>query len=331
LGLYLTRGVVLLQQPEAEMNLKLIDADEVVQRLTMPVCIDLMADTQAAISAGEITLPLRAINPVSGGAGFFGLMPGELAAENVFGAKLVSLFPANPEAHQLPAIQGYILLFDRSNGTPTALIDAATVTAIRTAAASGAATRVLANDKASSVALLGYGVQAGTHLAAMRAVRDITDVWVWGPSLERAAAFAEREAAEGLEFHPVSDVDEAVASADIVCAISNAAEPIVKGVLLKTGAHVNLVGAHSPVTREADPDVFTRSRVFTEITEFALAEAGDLIIPINEGTYNADEIAGEIGAVISGDLEGRQSDDQVTVYKSLGNTAQDLSAASYLA
>jgi len=312
------------------MTLKLIDAAEVERRLTMPICIDLIARVQAAISAGRVINPLRAIHPVAGGAGFFGLMPGELADEAIVGAKLVTLYPGNPADYDLPAIQGYILLFDRNTGTPTALIDAATVTAIRTAAASGAATRVLANEDATSLALLGYGVQAKTHLEAIRAVRNVREVRVWGPSMDKASVFAEREAHPDLEFVPVSTPDEAVAGANIVCAVSNAHEPIVLGSQLQPGCHVNLVGAHSPTTREADAAVFQRSRVFTEITEAALVEAGDILIPVEAGEYSADQIAGEIGAVINGDVEGRQSADQITVYKSLGNTAQDLAAASYL-
>ena len=312
------------------MTLRILDGEYVEEHLSMPVCIDLMADVQAAISCGRVTLPLRAINSVADGEGFFGLMPGELEAANIFGAKIVSLFPNNPAQQNLPAIQGYVLLFDRSNGSPVALIDAATVTAIRTAAASGAATRVLANETASSVALLGYGVQAHTHLEAMRAIRDIQEAYVWGPSLEKATAFAESKTNGELQVHAVASATEAVRKADIVCAVSNAHDPIVLGRELQSGSHVNLVGAHSPTTREADVEVFTRSRVFTEVTEFALAEAGDLIIPIHAGEYAAEELAGEIGAALNGDIEGRQSAEQITVYKSLGNTAQDLAAANYL-
>lgn len=312
------------------MSVEVIESDIVEKVLTMPVCIDLMAETQAAISAGQITLPLRTINPVSDGNGYFGLMPGEVAASNVVGAKIVSLFPANPGARDLPAVQGYILLFDRKNGTPTALIEAGSVTAIRTAAASGAATRSLAREDASSLALLGYGVQGVTHLEAISAVRDINRVYIWGPSIDKAAAFAEKHGRAGVEMIPVSNASEAVSQADVICAVSNAADPIVLGTDLTPGCHVNLVGAHSPTTREADPDVFERARVYTEITEFALSEAGDLIIPVNNGEYAADKIIGELGALLNGDIEGRTDREQITVYKSLGNTAQDLAAAEYI-
>ncbi len=312
------------------MTVRVIKSDIVEQVLTMPVCIDLMAETQSAISSGQITLPLRAINPVADGNGYFGLMPGEVAATGVFGAKIVSLFPANPGERSLPAVQGYILLFDRENGTPTALIEAGSVTAIRTAAASGAATRALAREDASNLTLLGYGVQGVTHLEAVCAVRKIERVFIWGPSIDKAAAFAERNAIEGIEMIPIATAREAVRQADVICAVSNAADPIVLGEDLSPGCHVNLVGAHSPTTREADPAVFQRSRVYTEITEFALAEAGDLIIPINNGEYDADNIVGELGRLINGDLEGRTSPEDITVYKSLGNTAQDLAAAEYV-
>ena len=312
------------------MSVNVIESNIVEKVLTMPVCIDLMAETQAAISAGQITLPLRAINPVSDGNGYFGLMPGEVAATNVFGAKIVSLFPANPGQRDIPAVQGYILLFDRENGTPTSLIEAGSVTAIRTAAASGAATRALAREDANSLALLGYGVQGATHLEAISAVRDIKRVFIWGPSIDKAAAFAEKHARANVEMIAVADAGEAVSQADIICAVSNAADPIVPGKDLAPGCHVNLVGAHSPTAREADAEVFQRGRVYTEITEFALSEAGDLIIPINNGKYAPDKIIGELGALLNGDIEGRTDREQITVYKSLGNTAQDLAAAEYI-
>ena len=312
------------------MSLPVIDAQFVERHLTMAACIDLVADVQAQISAGRIELPLRRFHSVGDGAGHFGLMPGELPAGDVFGAKLISLFPDNPATADLPAIQGHVLLFDRHNGAPLACIDAASITGLRTAAASGAATRVLAREDARTLALLGYGVQARTHLAAMCAVRDIDRVFVWGPTLSKAQAFAASVKHPGITVQAVASAAQAVSGADIVCAVSGAREPIVHGAELAAGCHVNLVGAHSPSAREADTAAVLRARVFTEITEFALAEAGDLMIPIQAQEYAASMIAGEIGAVVSGDLIGRQRPDQVTLYKSLGNTAQDLVSANYV-
>ena len=309
-------------------NIPYINADTVRRVLRMDTCIDLMADTQAAISRGEITPPLRFFIPVAGDKAGMGIMPGD--TPSTFGAKLVSVYANNP-ALGLPLIQGCILLFDRESGAPAALVDGASVTGIRTAAASGAATRALAREDASVLALLGYGVQAETHLEAMRCVRPVREVRVWGPSLEKAGRFASRHARDEVTVTAVDTAREAVSGADIVCAVSAASEPVIEGRWLAEGCHVNLVGSHSPTSREADGETMGRARVFTEITDFAMKEAGDILLAIEEGFLTEGDLAGEIGAVIDGAVEGRRSDDEITLYKSLGNVAQDLVAAHYIA
>ena len=312
------------------MNVPVLDSETVFRALDMPACIDLMAATQAAISRGEVELPLRSMLQVADGAGYFGVMPGEIGANEVFGAKLVSLFPENP-GRSIPTVQGYILLFDRTDGTPLALVEAASVTALRTAAASGAATRLLARQDASVLAVLGCGVLAETHLEAMLAVRPVRDVRIWGRNLEKATAFAERNAGRGgARVQAVADAAEAVSDAHLVCTVTGSYTPILQGAWLSPGAHVNLVGAHNPATREADGVVLQRSRVYTEITEFALAEAGDLLLAIEEGHITRSDIVGEIGTAIDGKIPGRTRESEITVYKSLGNTAQDLAAAHYV-
>lgn len=309
-------------------GLPYFDASTVRRVLRMDACINLMAETQAAISRGEIKLPPRSFIPVADGMGTMGLMPGEIPSG--FGAKLISLFPENPRAG-LPAIQGCIVLFDRNTGTPAARIDGASVTAIRTAAASAAATRALAREDASVLALLGYGVQAATHLEAMRCIRPVREVRVWGPSMERARNFARQHDARDSGVEAVKTAREAVAGANIVCAVSGATEPIIEGRWLAAGCHVNLVGAHTPTTREADGATLRRARIFTEITSAAMRESGDIQLAIEDGMISGDEICGEIGEVIAGRLAGRRSDEEITLYVSLGNTAQDLAAAHYVA
>ena len=294
----------------------------------MDACIGLMAETQAAISRGEITLPLRSFLPVAGGKGTLGLMPGEIPSG--FGAKLISLVPENP-ARGLPAIQGCIVLFDPETGTPAALIEGASVTAIRTAAASGAATRALARKDASVLAILGYGVQAGTHLEAMRCIRPVREVRVWGPSIAKARKFARQHDVQGCAVEAVAAAREAIAGADIVCAVSGAAEPIIEGRWLAPGCHLNLVGAHTPGTREADGETMRRARVFTEIASAAMQESGDILLAIEEGMMLKADICGEIGDVFDGRLEGRRNNEEITLYVSLGNTAQDLAAAHFVA
>ena len=312
------------------MNAPFIDGQTVIDNLTMPACIDLMAATQAAISRGEIRLPLRAMLPVGEGSAVFIVMPGKIGKTRIFGAKLVSLFPDNP-ARGMPAVQGHVALFDGENGSPLALVEAASITAVRTAAASGAATRLLARHHASTLALLGCGVQAETHLEAMLAVRPVREVRVWGRSLEKAEAFAARHAGMGgARVAAVGGARQAVAGADLICTVTGSRTPILKGEWVDSGAHLNLVGAHNPATREVDGAAMSRGRVFTEITEFALAEAGDLLLAIEEGHLAEADIAGEIGEAIDGKIPGRSREDDITIYKNQGNTAQDLAAAHYV-
>ena len=310
-------------------QLPLFNADAVRERLPMSECINLMADVQAAISRGDIKLPLRNFLPLTDPRNGFLVMPGHLNSPAVFGAKLLSLYPDNAGTER-PVIQGQVLLFDGINGEPMALVEAATLTGIRTAAASGAATRVLANPEPATLALLGYGVQAHSHLEAMSAVREIEEVRVWGPDPSRAEAFTATYT-DAYQIRSVSSVEAAVRGANLICAVSATTEPIIEGAWLEPGTHLNLVGAHSPKAREVDGSTMARARVFTEITEFAMAESGDILLAIAEGSIAETQIAGEIGAVINGDLEGRQNSRQITLYKSLGNTAQDLIAAHHVA
>ena len=312
------------------MNIQVINADVVRRRLTMHACIDLMETTQTAISQGEIHLPPRSFLPVGDGAGLFGVMPGEVRESGLFGAKLIGLYPGNP-AKGRAAIQGYVILFDSASGAPKALVEASSITAIRTAAASAAATRRLARTDARVLALLGYGVQAESHLEAMCCVREIQEVRVWGPSLDKSRAFAARYGREGLAMIAARSPTEAVRGAEIICAVSNASDPLILAPDVGAGTHLNLVGAHRPRNREVDGETVARSRVYTEITEFALAEAGDLMLAIEEGAFCEQDIVGEIGEVFAGTVPGRTSETDITLYENLGNTAQDLAAALFVA
>jgi len=192
------------------------------------------------------------------------------------------------------------------------------------------ATRALAREDAATLALLGYGVQAEYHLRAMQAVRPLRRVLVWGRSKEKAQAFVEQNAARaGIEIHAAPDARTAVEKADIVCTVSSSPSPILEGKWLRPGTHLNLVGAFTPATREVDSETIHRARLFVEIREFALREAGELLIPIEQGELTADHIVGEIADVLTGSIPGRTKPSEITAYKSLGNTAQDLATATY--
>jgi len=308
--------------------MKLIDADTVVANLSPLACVELMADTQRAISEGVITIPLRTSVSVGDDTQLL-VMPGASAPTQTFGAKLLSLAPHNA-ARQLPVIQGYVLLFDGESAEPIALVEAASLTAIRTAAASALATRTLARSPARTLAILGCGVQAASHLDAVCQVRDIEQVRVWGRNRQRAEAFCAEQQRPGIRVEAAATVADAVADADVVCAVTGAIEPILEGRMVAAGCHVNLVGAHQSDTREAASELITRARVFTEITDFALAEAGDLLLAMADSGFTREDIVGEIGDVLLGKVPGRQHENEITVYKNLGNVAQDIAAARYV-
>lgn len=306
--------------------MNVIDAETVRATLSMPQCIDAMAAAMKAVSQRNLAMPGRIVMPLVDGSGYLGVMPGSLADPRVYGAKIVSLHPSNPATGR-PAIQGFVVLFDHETGAPFALVDGAEITTLRTAAASGLATRALSRADAKSLGLFGYGVQAAAHFDAVRAVRPIEEVRIWGRSLERAEDFARKHGQRtGLDVTAVED-PRAAAGCDIVCTTTGAHEPILSGSWVRPGAHVNLVGAHAPTAREADTALILNARVYTDALESAFAEAGEILIPIAEGTIDRDHVVGEIGDVLLGRIDGRRNDLEVTVYKSLGVVAQDIVAA----
>lgn len=306
--------------------MRFIDHDEVAQRLTYEVAIPIVREAMIAFSTGQTRQLLRSIIPLAQGR-MFGIMPGALGERAPFGAKIISVYPENFEAG-LQSHQGVIVLFDPESGAPVCVVHAGEVTAIRTAAASAVATDAMARPDASRMAILGYGEQARTHLRAIAKVRTLDDVQVWGRAPERAEAFAEEMSAElGVPVRCARDVQAAVAEADIVCTVSAASEPILKGAWLSAGVHVNLVGSSRAGPAEADHDVVLRSRFIADSREGVIAQGAEFLNAKAAGLVGDEHVVGEIGQVLAGQLEGRQSPDQITVYKSLGHVVQDLASA----
>jgi ornithine cyclodeaminase/alanine dehydrogenase-like protein (mu-crystallin family) len=303
------------------MSLLVIDRETVHALLPMDECIDLMREAMVALSSGDTKQTLRQIIALEAGAAF-GVMPG--AASQTFGAKLISVFPGN-FALGVQSHQGFVALFDPANGAVIAMLHAGEITAIRTAAASAAATRVLARQDARRLAILGYGEQAETHARAMALVRPLTEITLWGRSPERAAAAARRLEIElSLPVRVAGTVREAVAQADIVCAVTAARDPILEGAWVAPGTHVNLVGSSMASTREADDSLVVRGRLFADHLEGVLRQGGEVIHAIAAGLIDESHVLGEIGQVMAGSLPGRRADDEVTLYKSLGAIVQDL-------
>ena len=306
--------------------MRYIDRDEVARRLTYEVCIPIVRDAMIALSCGETKQMLRSIMTLSEGR-LFGIMPGAMGAHAPFGAKLISVFHGN-FARGIQSHQGVVVLFDPESGAPVCVAHAGEITAIRTAAASAVATDVLAREDSKRLALLGYGEQAQTHARAIKKVRDIETITVWGRSSERACAFAEKMQSElGIPVRPVPDARDAVAEADIVCTITSAPDPILKGEWVRPGTHVNVVGSSYAGPVEIDIELVVRSRFIVDSRESVLHQGAEFLRAKASGVIGDDHIAGEIGEVLAGKVQGRRSEDEITIYKSLGHVVQDLASA----
>ena len=320
------------------MSTLILTQDEVRELLDMRACIECVAESLRVYSRRESINPLRwpmFLEERDGAKRILGLMPGSMPIagadagdaepSEVIGLKVVTVYPGN---HGTPydSHQGVVMLFDAAHGMPIAILDGSEVTAIRTAAASGVATQALAREDAATLGILGSGVQARTHLEAMRTVRPIERVRVFSPSLENRTAFAERESARhGIPVESVDSARAAVVDADIVCVTTSSREPVLEGTWLRAGAHVNAVGACVASAREVDAETIERARVFVDSVESASNEAGDLLIP-----GLVDRIEGELGAVLLGEVTGRTSADEITLFESLGIAVEDLATAAYV-
>lgn len=306
--------------------MKIIDRDEVVRRLTYEICIPLVRQAMIAFSRGETRQQLRSIIPLAQGH-LFGIMPGALGDRAVFGAKLISIFPEN-FARGGQSHQGVVVLFEPESGAPVCVVHAGEITAIRTAAASAVATEVLARPDASRLAILGYGEQAATHARALRKVRSIVAVTVWGRSPDRAESFCQRMSAElGIPFSSARDVQEAVSDADIICTVTGAREPVLKGAWVRPGTHVNLVGSSFAGPVEVDDDFVVRSRFIADSREGVLQQGAEFLRAKAAGLIGDAHVVAEIGQVLAGEIIGRRSAQEITAYKSLGHVVQDLASA----
>jgi len=282
-----------------------------------------MRQAMIDLSQGRVAQPLRQIIALPHGA-LFGMMPG--AAEETFGAKLISIYP-NAPARGRSSHQGALLLFDPEGGAPVALVHAGALTAIRTAAASAAATDALARPDACVLALLGAGEQALTHARAIAEIRPLSMIRVWARRPEKAEALARRLATElAVTAIPLSSAPEAVAESDIVCTVTGASEPILAGAEVPAGAHVNLVGSGHAGAREVGDELIARGRLIVDHRESALRQAGEIVHALAAEAIDESHVRGEIGQVFGGELPGRTSPSEITLYKSLGSIAQDLAA-----
>ena len=312
--------------PRETMSIRFIDQAEVARRLSYDLCIPIVRDAMIAFSRGETKQLLRSILPLSEGR-LFGVMPGALGGHAPFGGKLISVFQENA-AQGKQSHQGLVVLFDPESGAPVCIVHAGEITAIRTAAASAVATAALARPDAHRLALIGCGEQAATHMRAIAKVRSLEAITVWGRSPVRARAFAERNQPQfRIPISAAASVEEAVGKADIICTLTSATEPVLKGAWVRAGTHLNLVGSSYAGPTEVDNDLVVRSRFIADSREGILRQGAEFLRAKEAGLIGDDHIVGEIGQVLAGEIEGRRSPDEITVYKSIGHVVQELASA----
>jgi ornithine cyclodeaminase len=302
----------------------------------MAACIDVMADALRSVAAGDAMLPLRTVLRLGTSTNAFATMPAVLGHGDAasIGAKIITVFPGN-DATPFDSHIGVVLLFDGVNGSLLAIADASSITAIRTAAVSGLSARLLANDDASELAILGAGVLGLPHLDAMCAVRPIRRLRIWsrsGSAVEgRAQQFAARaRAAHDIDVVVCETVAEAVDGAHIVCTITSSRTPVLEGAWLSPGTHICAVGASLASARELDSAAVQRARLFVDRRESAYAEAGDFLVPRGEGLITDAHILGELGQLAAGLIAGRLTRDEITLFKSLGLAVEDVAALRYI-
>ena len=313
------------------MAFVVLTQEEVERLLPMEECIAVMTDALAALARGELHQPLRMVVRPPGAASFLGLMPAHRAGgELAYGLKAICVVPDNP-TRGLDAHQGAVVLFDGETGEIRAILNASAVTAIRTAAVSAVATRLLAREDARELAVLGAGVQARSHLEAMQLVREFERARIWSRTFEHARRLAE-EAQPRTPFplEPVASAEAAVRGADVVVTATSSPEPIVARTWLTGGAHVNAVGASVPTARELDTATIAAASLFVDRRESALNEAGEVLVALREGAITPDHIRAELGELVAGGRAARRSPEELTVFKSLGLAVEDLAAAEHV-
>lgn len=308
-------------------NALLLTERDVRAVLTMPDLIAAMEGALAQFSGGGVKQPVRSVIEVGAHRSFFGVMPAAVDDPPAMGAKLVTVFESNLKIG-LTSHLATIVLLDQETGALSAVMDGRYITEARTAAVSAVSVKHLARKDASVLGILGTGVQARSHLEAIRHVRTLEDVRVWSPTVASRDRFvSEMRAATGLPIRAAASASETTHGADLIVIASSSRTPVVADSDVAAGAHIAAVGACRPDQREMPTALIARARVFVDSRAAARVEAGDLLIPIGEGAISEAHIAGELGELVSGRATGRTDAKQVTIFKSLGLAVEDMVAA----
>lgn len=309
-------------------TLRILSGKQIRDAISMKDVIDAMRTAFIELSAGRAEMPIRAHISIAQPEGTALFMPSYMKPTEMIGIKTVTLFEDNRK-HSIPYIQGMVCLFDGNNGRPRAVLDGMTITALRTGAASGLATELLARKNSSTCAVFGAGVQGRTQLEAVCAVRDIKKATIYDPFAAASVNFAEEmEEQLNVEITVATTAKQTVRDADIVCCATLSETPVFSDEDLPDGVHINAVGSYKPHVQEVPEEMVLRSRLYVDHRDSALEETGDLIIPIHKGTITEQHIVAELGEVAAGKAPGRNSDNEITFFKSVGVAVQDLAAAA---
>jgi ornithine cyclodeaminase len=307
--------------------MRFLSRADIEQLLDLDECRQAMAEVMVELSAGRGLQPLRTVLTYHEGRNSALFMPAVLTDPAVLGVKVVTIHPGNRSA-AIPTHHGALMLFESEGGSPLALLEGSSITAIRTAAVSAVATHLMARPAASVLALLGSGVQARSHLAALARVRSLSEVRVWSRHENSRTRFVDWARATGIEVTATQTAEDAVRGADIICTVTGATRPILERAWVSPGTHINAVGASTVTARELDGRTVAEARLIVDQRQAALSEAGDVLLAISEGLMTPANIDAELGQVAAGRVSGRLEDSEITVFKSVGLAVQDLAAAA---
>ena len=308
-------------------HFRLLNEQQVHSLLPMNDLIAAMESALAKFSAREVLQPVRTVLTVGPTKAYYGLMPAYIPQPASMGAKLVTVYSENHKKN-LPSHLATILLLDPDTGMLQAILDGRYITEARTAAVSAVSTRFLANPGASTLAIIGSGVQARSHLEAYQHVRQLKEVRIWSPKKQSRESFVDdMSPAVNIPIRATDTAEQAVRGADLIVLVTSSPTPVIEDSWVSEGAHVVCVGACRPNQQEMPPGLVKRSRLYVDSSQAAVVESGDVVMNIAAGLFDASHIRGEIGELVLGRVEGRQTPKDITVFKSLGMAVEDVVAA----
>jgi ornithine cyclodeaminase/alanine dehydrogenase-like protein (mu-crystallin family) len=311
------------------MKLRLLSSSDIEKAVSMKEAIEAVTRAFIAYSRGEAKVPERTAIPLSRQSMETALfMPAFMQEEEALGVKVITVLPENP-LRGLPAISGLMLILSPDKGGVKAAIDAITLTALRTGAASGAASRALAVKGAEGFAVIGAGAQASYQIEAILAVRPIKEIAIYDIDGDRASMLAARMKLKypEIDYRVAKSPEEAINKTDIITTVTTSKKPVFPGKLLNQGVHINAIGAFTPDARELDDEAISRAKIVVDSKKMALIEPGDIIIPIKKGVIKKEDILAEIGEVLGGEKKVRSSERDITLFKSVGLAVQDVMLA----